>query len=806
MDILLQDLRYGIRKLAKNPGFTVIAVLALALGIGANTAIFSVVNAVLLRPLAYKEPGRIAMVWMDNHKLGVDQDWHSYPNYMEYKNESQTFEDMAAYNDRSFNLTGAGDPVRVVGAWATASLFSVLGVQPVLGRTFTVDEEEPGHDLVVVLSYRLWQRNFGGDRDIVGRQISLNGASRTVVGVMPATFSFPDKDAELWIPLAVSPQARNNRHVLWLKAVGRLRPGVTLAQARADMSTIAGRLEQQYDFMAGYGVNLVPIHDQIVGSVRPALLVLLGAVALVLLIACTNVANLLLVRAAAREREVAIRVALGAARRRLVRQMLTESVILGVVGGGAGLVVAALGLRVLVALAPADIPRLDQIRIDWLVLAFSMGVSLATGLIFGLVPALQASKPDLNESLKEGGRGSTGGVHRRRVRSVLVVSEVALSLLLLIGAGLMIKSFVRLQRFNLGFNPDRLLTLRLQLPGSKYKQESQVSAFYRELLDRVQNLPGVQSAGAISTIFLTKTPVSTNFTIEGRPPAPFDQRIEVPLDSVSPNYFRVMGIPLLEGREFTDDDKVGARGVVIVNQAFARRFFPDEDPIGKRFVYGEPEGPNPAWLTIVGVVADTRRTGFDAEVRPETFLPYAQTPESSMYIVVRAASEPLHLVEAVRDTVWAIDRDQAVFSIMTMDEMLADKMSQRRFNMLLLGIFAGAALTLATVGIYGVLSYSVTQRTHEIGVRIALGAGRTNVLAMVVGQGMLLAVVGIGLGLTASIFLTRLMAGLLFGVSATDSATFVVISLLLGGVALAASAIPALRATRVDPILALRYE
>ena len=806
MDVILQDLRYGIRKLAKNPGFTAVVVLALALGIGANTAIFSVVNATLLHPLAFKDPGRIAMVWMDNRKLGVDQDWHSYLNFLEYKNGSQTFEDIAAFNDRSFNLTGAGDPIRVLGAWATASLFPVLGVDPILGRAFTSDEEEPGRDLVVVLSHGLWQRRFGADPQIIGQQISLNGKNRTVIGVMPASFRFPDKDAELWVPLSPDAQLRNNRNALWLKAVGRLKPGVTLEQARADMGTIAGRLEQQYDFMSGYGVNLVPIHDQVVGSVRPAMLVLLAAVALVLLIACANVANLLLVRAAAREREIAVRAALGAARGRLVSQMLTESIVLATAGGVAGLLIAVLGLRMLLAMAPVDIPRLDQIRVDWQVLAFALGLSLATGVVFGLVPALQASRPDLNESLKEGGRGSTTGIRGRRIRGALVISEIALSLVLLIAAGLMIKSFVHLQQFNLGFNPDRMLTLRLQLPGSKYKDDSQVAGFYRELLAGVENLPGVQSVGAISTIFLTKTPYSTNFTIQGRPPLRPGEQIEVPIDSISPNYFRVMGIPLLRGREFTDDDKAGAPGVVMINQTFARRFFPDEDPIGKRFVYGMPDGPNPPWLTIVGVVGDTRRTGFDAEIRPETYLPYSQTPDRSMYLVVRAASSPMPVIQPVRDAVWAIDKDQAVFSVETMDQLLSEMMAQRRFNMLLLAIFAGAALILAAVGIYGVMSYSVTQRTHEIGVRIALGAGRATVLRQVTGQGMMLAAAGIGLGLAGSLALTRLMAGLLFEVHATDPVTFVLIPLLLGGVALAASVIPARRAMKLDPILALRYE
>jgi putative ABC transport system permease protein len=805
MENLFQDIRYAVRMLLKKPAFTAIVVLALAIGIGANTAIFSVVNAILLRPLPYKNPDRISMVWMDNTRLGMNQDWHSYANYMDYKQQSQTFDDMAAFNNRSFNLTGEAEPVRVTGAWATASLFSVMGVDPAIGRTFTVEEEEPGKDLVVVLSNGLWQRRFGSDPNILGQPINLNGVDRTVVGVMPASFVFPEKETEVWIPIALRPQLKQARNSFFLKAVGRMKPGVTIEQARADMGTIANNLVEQFPSMAGYGVNLVPLHEQVTGKVRPALVVLLIAVGLVLLIACLNVANLLLSRAAVREREMAIRTALGAKRGRIIRQLLTESALLAVLGGLAGLLLAVWGLDVLVALSPADTPRLDQIGVDGRVLVFTFGVSLLTGLVFGLVPALQASKPDLNESLKEGGRGSTGGIHGSRVRSLIVVFEVALSLVLLICAGLMIRSFIRLQTFEMGFNPNNLLTMRVQLPGSKYRENPQVINFFQQLFQRMESTPGVQAVGGISSIFLSDTPNSTIFTIEGRPPQPDAERVEIPLDSVTSNYFRVMGIPLLKGREFDSRDTASSPPVVIVNETFARRFFPDEDPIGKRFVYGSPV-PNNPWITIVGVVADMRRTGFEREVRPETFLPQDQNPDNALTIVARTASDPASFANALRNEVWAVDKDQSVFEIQTMDQMLSQMTSQRRFTMLLLGILAGVALILAAVGIYGVISYSVTQRTHEIGIRLALGAQASDVFRLIVGQAIILAFVGVAVGLIAAFLLTRWMHGLLYGVSATDPLTFAAISVVLTGVALGASYVPARRAMKVDPMIALRYE
>lgn len=805
METLLQDLRYSIRMLLKKPSFTAIAVLALAIGIGANTAIFSVVNAILLRPLPYKNFERISMIWMDNPKLAVAEDWHSFPNYLDYKEQNQVYEDMAAFNNRSFNLTGAGDPVRILGLWSTASLFTVLGVQPVLGQVFTEAEEEPGKDLVVVISDGLWKSRFGRDPGIVGQQISMNGVNRTVLGIMPASFTFPEKNTDVWIPIPVTPQRKQARNAISYKAVGRLKPGVTMAQAREDMGAIAKRLDDQFS-QSGYGVNLVLLRDQETKGVKAALLVLLGAVGFVLLIACANVANLLLARAAIREKEIAIRLALGAGRRRVIRQLLTESMVLGFAGGAAGLLLAIWGLAALIALSPADVPHLDQTRIDIRVLAFTLAVSLLTGLLFGLVPALQASKPDLNDALKEGGRGAGGGVRAIRVRNLLVVSEIALSLVLLVGAGLLIRSFVRLQQFELGFNPENLLTMRVQLPGSKYPENKQVLNFYQQLMERLEAVPGVQSAGAISSVFLTETPNSTNFTIEGRPVPVGAESIEVPLDAVTNSYFKVMGIPLLEGREFDEHDVPTSPPVAIINQTFARRFFPNEDPIGKRYMYGSPGPDNNTWITIVGIVGDMRRTGFDRPVRPETFLPQGQNPDSGLTIVARTTGDPAALAGALRNEVWAIDRDQSVYDVKTMRQVLSEMLSQRRFNMLLLGIFAAVALTLAAVGIYGVMSYAVAERTHEIGLRMALGAQTGDVLGMIVRQGMLLAGTGLVVGLVASFGLTRLMTSLLYGVSATDPLTFIAIPVVLTGVALGACLVPARRAIKVDPMVALRYE
>jgi putative ABC transport system permease protein len=808
MQTLWQDLRYGSRMLFKYPGFTLVAALTLALGIGATTAIFSVVNAVVLRPLPYPEPDRLAMVWMNNTRINVAEDWHSWPNYVDYRDQNQVFESIAAFNNASFNLTGEGEPVRVVGAWGTANLFPTLGVNPILGRGFTVEEEEQGRGAVAVLGYGLWQRHFGGDPAVVGKTISLNGVSRQVIGVMPPGFNFPRKETELWIPVSLNPQRRQARGSFWIQAIGRLKPGITVQQAQVEMSGIANRLQQQYpDALSGYGANIVGYQEQVIGSVKLALWLLLGAVGFVLLIACANVANLLLARAAVREREIAVRTALGAGRARLVRQLLTESGALAFLGGIAGVLLAVWGVKALIALGPQDIPRLSQVRLDGRVLVFALVISLLTGLIFGLLPALQASKPDLNETLKEGGRGTTASRQGRRIRQSLVVAEVAIALMLLAGAGLMIKSFLRVQQVNVGFNPDNLLTMRLQLAGDRYGQGQGAVAvnFYQQLIQRIESMPGVEGAGAITDIFLSQTPNSGNFSIEGRPDFKPEERIETPIDVVSPNYFRVVGTRLVSGRWFDERDGPATTSVVIINETMARRFWPGEDPLGKRIKYGDQSSNDP-WKTIVGVVADARRTGYEREVRCETFLPHAQAPSRGMMLVVRSTTRPEALTASVRQAVRELDKDQPVYDIRPMEMMLGEMVARRRLNMLLFGLFAGVALLLAGVGIYGVMSTVVTQRSHEIGVRMALGARSTDVQKMVVREGMTLALIGVGIGLGAALLVTRLMASLLYGVSATDPVTFALIALLLVTAALLACWIPARRATKVDPMIALRCE
>ena len=805
METLWQDVRYGWRMLRAKPGFTAVAVTALALGIGANSAIFSVVNAVLLRPLPYPEPGQLAMVWLDNRRQGVRDDITSYPNFSDWRDQNQVFQGMAGVADWRMSLTGAGEPEELHGASVSANFFALMGVNPAAGRGFTAEEEEPGREQVVVLGHGLWQRRFGGEPGVVGRDLILSGRSYQVVGVMPQGFQFPAR-AELWSPLAPNPRLKAARGAFWLPVVGRLKPGVTRERAQAEMDVIARRLEEQYpNINGGYGINVVALHEQTVGKIRPALLVLLGAVAFVLLIACANVANLLLARAAARQKEIAIRTALGAGRWRLVRQLLTESVMLALAGGALGLLLAIWGIDTLRALSPTNIPRLDQLGIDRHVLLFTLAVSVVTGLVFGLAPTVQAWRATLNETLKEGGRGAAAGAGGQRTRRLLVVLEMAVTLLLLIGAGLMIRSFWRLQQVDPGFNPERLLTLRLSLPRSKYPEGLNVVAFYEQLQERLSALPGVQSVGATTSVLMDNLPNSSGFSIEGRPREPEAQRLELPFDSVTPTYFRSMGIPLLSGRTITPQDVADGPQVALVNEAVVRRYFPNEDPLGKRFKFGDPEDQAP-WITIVGVVKDVRRQGLDTAARIASYLPHRQRPARSLEVVIRAAGEPLALAGAARDTIRSLDRDLPITNLRTMSDVLSETSAQRRFNMLLLGLFAGVALLLAAVGIYGVMAYAVTQRTHEIGIRMALGARPRDVLSLVLKQGLGLALAGVALGLGGAFALTRLMASLLYEVSATDPLTFAAVALLLVGVASLASYLPARRATKVDPMIALRYE
>jgi putative ABC transport system permease protein len=805
-----QDLRYGVRVLLKNPGFTAVAVIALALGIGANSAIFSVVNKVLLSPLPYKDPDGLVMVWEDDTKHGYPNNTPAAANYVDWRDQNQVFEGMAAIADQSFNLTGAGEPERLTGRRVSASLFPLLGVAPQAGRTFAPEEDRPGANRVVVLSHGLWQRRFGSDRDVAGKTLTLNGESYEVVGVMPAHFHFPSREDELWVPIAFTPQEAANRNRHYLKVVARLKPGVTVERAQAEMSTIASRLRQQYpEQNTDLGATVVPLHEQVVGKIRLALLVLLGAVGFVLLIACANVANLLLARAAARQKEIALRVALGASRMRLIRQFLTESVLLAAVGGALGLLLAVWGVSLLKSFIPESISQVGDIGVDAKVLGFTLLVSLLTGLVFGLAPATQASGFNLNETLKEGGRDSSSGSRGNRIRGALVVTEVAISLFLLVCAGLLINSFLRLRSVDPGFKVENLLTMGVVLPQEKYTTQERRSAFYKDLIGRVEALPGVRAAAVTNWIPLVNQGDSIGVSVEGHPDPPPGQgkRPVVVTRVVSPNYFRAMGIQLLQGREFDEGrDRVDSPSVVLVSEALARRYWPGESAVGKRVNPGDPNDPAD-WCEVIGVVKDVRQFELAADPKPQMYFTYAQAGFfAPRHLVVATDVDPLTVAGSVRSAVWEVDKDQPVSDVNTMEEVLSESLARQRFSMLLLGIFAALALVLAAVGLYGVMSYTVAQRTREIGLRMALGAQRGDVLRLVVGQGLKLVLLGVVIGLVASVALTRVMTSLLFGVSATDPATLAAISLLLIAVAALASYIPARRATRVDPLIALRYE
>ncbi len=801
------DLRYGVRMLWKNKGFTAVAVIALALGIGANSAIFSVVNTVLLRPLPYREPERLVMVWEDNSKIGYPRDTPAAANYADWRDQSTVFEGMAATADLSLNLTGAGEPERFDGKRVSANFFSLLGVEPQLGRGFLPEEDVPGANKVVVLSHGLWQRRFGSDRGLVGKSITLNGEGYTVVGVMPSDFQFMSQDVGMWVPIAFTQQQAASRGNHYLKVVARLKPGVTVERAQAEMSTIAARLQQQYpEQNTDLGATVVSLHEEVVGDIRPALLVLLGAVGFVLLVACANVANLLLARAAVRQKESALRTALGASRLRLVRQFLTESVLLAALGGIVGLLLSVWGVTLLKSFIPENISQVKAIAVDSRVLGFTILVTLVTGLIFGLAPALQASKFNLNETLKEGGRDAAAARGGNLIRSILVVAEVAVSLVLLVGAGLLINSFMRLRSVDPGFRTDKLLTMSVVLPQQKYPDHARRTAFYTDMIHRVEALPGVRSAGVTNWVPLVLQGDSIGVTVEGQP-APVGKMPIIVTRVVSPHYFGTMGIQLLEGRVFEEGrDRVDSPCVLVVGESVARKYWPGESALGKRISPGTPESEED-WCQVAGVVKDVRQFDLTSEVRPQMYLTYEQAGFfAPRHLVVSTEGDPLALAGTVRKTVWEVDRDQPVSNVNTMEGVLAESIARQRFSTLLLGVFAGVALVLAAVGIYGVMSYSMAQRTREIGIRMALGAQKWDVLKLAVGQGLKLVAIGVGLGLVGAFALTRVMTSLLFNVSATDPATLVTISLVLVAVALLASYIPARRAAKVDPLIALRYE
>jgi putative ABC transport system permease protein len=803
----LQDLRYSIRMLFKNRGFTKVALLALALGIGANTAIFSVVNSVLLRPLPFSDPQRLIMIWENyQQRGGPEREWASPADFRDFRDQAQSFEHVAALGGWGPTLTGQDEPEDLQGGAVSNDTFAMLGVEPALGRSFKADEDQPGAERVVVLSHHLWERRFGADPSIVGKNLTLSGESFTVIGVMPPGLSFPIlNNAEIWRTigplLAANPGC--DRGCVTLRVIAKLKEGVSIEAARAEMNTITGQIAERYpEDNKGVGATLVPLHEQLVGDVRPAMLVLLGAVGLVLLIACANVANLLLARAAVREKEVAIRAALGASRARLIRQHLTESLVLAVTGGALGLLIAFWMVDLLVSFAPKGTPRLGEVSIDPTVLAFTFGIAVLTGVAFGLAPALMASRTNFNSALKEGGRDSSATTRGARVRSALVVSEVALSLMLLIGAGLLIKSFVNLQHVDPGFNPNSVLRVDVTLPRTRYPERNQTAAFYKQLLEGVAALPGVQSAGAVSSLPLSGGGTDSNFAIEGQPPAEADHRPVAWYSSVTPGYFRALGIRLLSGREFTEADNADAPKAVVISDTMARRYFPGGDPLGKRLVFGGGKDLR----EIVGVISDVKFFGLNLDARPSMYFPQAQTPSRGMSLVVRTQGDPLALASAIRGQTSALDRDLAVSSVMTMEQLVSTSLSEPRVILLLLAAFASVAMLLSAIGVYGVVSYSVTHRSHEIGVRMALGARASDVLKLVVGQGMALVLGGLALGLAAAYALSRVMEAMLFGVSATDATTFAMTALLLAGVALGACFLPALRAMRVDPMIALRCE
>jgi predicted permease len=822
--MLWEDLRFGTRLVRKDARFSALVILTLALAIGATTAIFSVVNAVLLRRPPFRNSERLTVVWKSSPSQGYPIYYMSPPDFLDFRDQNHVFERMAAFAPEQFVLTSRDEPTQLNGDYVSPSLFALLGVQAFAGRVLTESDQDPGRDQVVLLSYNFWHRRLGSDRRIIGKALVLNGAPYVVVGIMPPGFDYPPvfnlqggfyaTPPEIWVPLDLKASKlmgidTANRGAMILEVLAKLRPGVTLSASQSDLDTINARLEQEYpETNKSWNASIVPLQTQFTGDVRPALIVLMGAVGCVLLIGCANAANLLLARSVTRQREVAIRLAMGASRLRLIRQLLTESILLAVAGAALGLAFAYGANRLLIGLSPATIPHIGESSVDAQVLGFTLLVAILTGVIFGLAPALQSTGQKLSEALKEGSQAAAGGFERLRLRNLLVICEIALSFVLLIGAGLLLKSFARLRAVNPGLDTHNLLTVWIRLNATRYPDRATRPAFFKQVLDRVAGLPGVQSVAVIDAPPWSGTVGSYTFEIEGRPPVPAAERPFASDHVVSPNFFRTAGIPLLAGRTFTDADDAQHPGVIVINEALARRFFPNEDPISKRINFLDPPAA-PMWLSIIGVVGDVHYGALSEEPGADVYASYLQPypvfASSYMTLVLRA-SNPTGLVSAIRHEVMAVDPDQPIGAVKTMDDYLDSSMSRQRLSMVLLGIFAALALVLAILGIYGVISYSVGQRTREIGVRMALGAEPRDVIKLILGQGARLAVLGAIIGLGFAFGFARLMSGLLYGVSSSDPATFGIVALVLFGAALLAAYLPARHATRVAPTAALRHE
>ena len=805
MTTLLQDLRFGLRMLRKNPGFTVVAIVVLALGIGANSAIFSVVNTVLLRPLPYPDPDRLVWIWAHSPTRGIPFHFLLYADFADWRKQARSFEAMSAYFPRAVTLTSR-EPERVPSLQVNASFLRVFGVQPMLGRDFLVEDDRPGAPRVTLLSHGFWQRRFGSDPSLIGTPVGLDGSDYTVIGVLPPGFQAANLTAHFYTPLALAGSRTGPDRYFSVGALARLRPGVTMRQAQTETNALADRLNEQYFRKGKRGLRLWGLREFLVRDVELSLLVLVGAVALVLLVACANVANLLLARAGARHKEIAVRAALGAGRLRIVRQLLIESGLLSLLGGGLGLLLAYWGVKFLVVAGPARYPMLREARLDAQVLWFTLGISLLTGLVFGLAPALSVTKAGVHDALKEGGRGSSESLRRRRLRSLLVVWEVALALVLAIGAGLLLKGFLRLQEVKPGFNALGVLTGGVTLSGVKYATPHDRNAFFEQFLRESERLPGVRAAGMVSALPLGPINTGTLIHVEGRPEPRPEDAPAVWVRSATPGYFRALEIPLLKGRHFSPQDTESAPRVALINQTMARRFWPSEDALGKRLAAGLTHGPQTPWITVVGVVGDIRHSSLAQPPEPEFFLPYPQRAEPQMFLAVRTTAPPAAFAPLLRAALAAVDKNQPISEVGSLERSLADSIAPERFAVLLAGAFAALAVALAAAGIYGVTSFMVTCRKHEIGVRMALGAVRHDIFRLILGQGMSLALIGLGAGLAAALAFSRLLRSLLFGITATDPVIFCAVPLLLGAIAALASYLPARRATRLEPVLALRHE